>query len=141
MAQTSGSISSRAQTGFANSAAYDSHRPTYSPTIVQFLLEKLRVAGEKHATILDLAAGTGKFTELLADRDEEFRIVAVEPHADMRDVLEKKALKGVSVVDGLGTSMPDVADESVDAVTVAQVSLLRPFQFFTCIYILLPFFW
>lgn len=88
---------------------------------MQFLLEQLRVAGEKHATILDLAAGTGKFTEALAARDEEFRIVAVEPHADMRDVLAKKQLKGVTVVDGLGDSMPSIADESVDAVTVAQV--------------------
>lgn len=116
------SISSSVQEGFTNSTAYDTHRPTYSPTIVQFLLEQLRVAGKKHATIVDVAAGTGKFTEALAARDEEFRIIAVEPHADMRDVLVKKRLRGVEVVEGLGDSMPGIGDESVDAVTVAQVS-------------------
>lgn len=79
------------------------------------------MAGEKHATIIDLAAGTGKLTEALAARDEEYQIIAVEPHADMRDVLAKKKLKGVTVVDGLGDSMPSIDDESVDAVTVAQV--------------------
>ncbi|CZT17993.1 uncharacterized protein RCC_03832 [Ramularia collo-cygni] len=116
---TSG-LDSRAQTGFTKSAAYDSHRPTYSASIVDFLLEQLRVAGKEHATIVDVAAGTGKFTEALAARDEKFRIIAVEPHADMRDVLAKKQLDGVTVVDGLAGSMPTIDDESVDAVTVAQ---------------------
>lgn len=118
---TTSGINPRAQTGFAKSAAYDSYRPTYSPTIVQLLLEQLRVAGKKHATIIDLAAGTGKFTEALAARDEEYRIMAVEPHADMRDVLSKKQLKNVTVIDGLGDSMPSIESESVDAITVAQV--------------------
>lgn len=114
-------LNARAQNGFSNSTAYDSHRPAYSPTIVQTLLEELRVSGAKNATILDLAAGTGKFTEALAARDEKFRIIAVEPHADMRDVLAKKGLEGVSVVEGMADSMPEIEDESVDAVTVAQV--------------------
>ena len=118
-----GSIHARAQAGFANSAAYDLHRPTYSPTIVQFLLETLQVAGKRGARIVDLAAGTGKFTEALAARDEKFHITAVEPHAGMREVLAGKNLRGVTVVNGTADAMPE-DDESVDAVFVAQVRTL-----------------
>ena len=40
---------------------------------------------DMHGTrIVDLAAGTGKLTELLAARDEEFDILAVEPYARTR---------------------------------------------------------
>ena len=74
-------INDRAQTGFAKSTAYDNHRPAYSNTAVQYLLQQVRVAGKNHAVILDLAAGTGKFTEALAARDEQFHVIAVEPHA------------------------------------------------------------
>ncbi|KJX94565.1 2-heptaprenyl-1 4-naphthoquinone methyltransferase like protein [Zymoseptoria brevis] len=113
-------INDRAQAGFANSTAYDSHRPAYSDTITQVLLEQLDVEGKQGAVVVDLAAGTGKFTEALAKREEGFRIIAVEPHHDMRKVLEGKQLKGVSVVDGVADSMSSLEDESVDALTIAQ---------------------
>lgn len=114
-------LNARAQNGFAKSSLYDQHRPAYSATVVQYLLEQLRVADKKHATIVDLAAGTGKFTEALAARHEDFRIIAVEPHEQMRQVLESKKLKGVTVVDGMSDNMPTLQGGSVDAVTVAQV--------------------
>ena len=44
------------------------------------LLEHLQVSGVKRARIIDLAAGTGKFTELLVGRSEDFEILAIEPH-------------------------------------------------------------
>lgn len=119
MASSTG-ISERAQTGFAKSAAYDQHRPAYTSTVVQLLLENLRVSGKKHAKLLDLAAGTGKFTEAIAAREEEFEVVAVEPHDEMRLVLEEKGLKSVTVLAGKADSIP-VEDESVDAVICAQV--------------------
>lgn len=114
-------INSRAQHGFANASSYDQHRPTYSPEIVQDLLAQIRVAGNKDAVIVDLAAGTGKLTEVLASRDEGYRIIAVEPHDGMRKVLEGKKLKGVEVVNGTGEKMEVIPDESVDGVVVAQV--------------------
>ena len=117
-------LNSRAQNGFAKSSLYDQHRPTYSPTIVQFLLEQTRVSGKKNATIVDLAAGTGKFTEALAARDEKFEILAVEPHEQMREVLAAKKLDGVTVINGMAKSMSTIEDESVDAVFVAQVGCL-----------------
>ena len=117
---TSSKINAQAQVGFTKSNVYDQYRPSYSPSIVQLLLEKLRVAGKRNATVLDLGAGTGKFTEALASRDEDFRVIAVEPHEDMRRVLDEKKLHGVSVKDGTATSIP-ADDESVDAVICAQV--------------------
>lgn len=115
-------LNARAQKGFAKSHAYDQHRPSYSASSVQFLLEQTRVSGRKHARVVDLAAGTGKFTELLAGRDEEeFEILAVEPHEQMREVLASKQLKGVTVMEGMAHDMSGIEDESVDAVFVAQV--------------------
>ena len=108
-----------AQTSFANSTAYDAHRPTYPQASVQHLLEQCRVAGKRGARIIDLAAGTGKFTEALAAREEGFEILAVEPHADMRRVLSERGLKGVRVVDGTAEDVP-VENGWADAVFVAQ---------------------
>ncbi|EME80282.1 uncharacterized protein MYCFIDRAFT_31560 [Pseudocercospora fijiensis CIRAD86] len=120
MSSTAPQINSRAQAGFANAKSYDQHRPTYSPEHVQYLLEQLGVADKKGATILDLAAGTGKLTEVLASRDEGYKIVAVEPHDDMRQVLAAKQLKGVEVVSGTAENMENVRDGTVDAVVVGQ---------------------
>lgn len=111
-----------AQNSFANSTAYDAHRPTYPTDSVQHLLEQCRVAGKKGARIVDLAAGTGLFTQALAARDEGYEIVAVEPHADMREVLAAKGLKGVKVVDGTAEDML-IDNGWADAVFVAQVGI------------------
>ncbi|CAK4034495.1 2-heptaprenyl-1 4-naphthoquinone methyltransferase like [Lecanosticta acicola] len=115
-----GGINAHAQSSFAKAAAYDQHRPAYSATIVQFLLEKLNVAGKHGAKIVDLAAGSGKFTEALAARPEEYQIIAVDPHDGMRGVLTAKNLPRVRIVDGSGDKMPDIQDSSVDAIIVAQ---------------------
>nr|POF03131.1 putative methyltransferase-like c25b8.10 [Quercus suber] len=115
----SSGINHRAQSGFAKSAAYDENRATYPPTATQHLLEQLRVAGKQNARILDLAAGTGIFTAALASRDEQYEIIAVEPHDGMRDVLEAKKLPRVTVRSGVSTSIP-LDDASVDAIVVAQ---------------------
>jgi len=117
-----GEIHDHAQQGFADGATYDKHRPTYTTTATQTLLEQVRVAGKKHAQILDLAAGTGKFTEGLAQREEQYEVIAVEPHDGMRDVLVQKNLAGVIVKAGTAEKIP-LEDESVDAVIAAQVGL------------------
>lgn len=122
----SGQLNPSAQSGFSNAALYDKHRPSFPARSVSVLLDGVRVADSPQATIVDLAAGTGKFTELLADRDEGYEIIAIEPHADMRKVLEDKHLKGVSVRHGLSTDMKSLKDESVDAVIAAQVGDDRP---------------
>lgn len=121
---THGSINARAQNGFAKASAYDAHRPSYPSKSVQLLLEQTLVAGQQGRKIVDLAAGTGKFTELLAAREERFEIIAVEPHDGMREVLVAKKLPNVKIQSGRADSI-DLPDESVDAVIVAQVGRSR----------------
>ena len=115
-------IRQQAQTGFAAAAAYDAYRPSYPAEAVQQLLEACEVADVERAKIADLAAGTGKFTELLVRRPEKYAILAIEPHDGMRAELEKKELRGVTVVKGTAENMPEVPDEDLAAVIASQVS-------------------
>ncbi len=68
------------------------------------------------ATVLDLAAGTGKLTRLLVARFA--RVLAVEPDITMRRLLGE-SVPQAEVVDGSAERIP-LADDSVDAVFVAQ---------------------
>ena len=67
-------------------------------------------------TVLDLAAGTGKLTRLLAETGA--RAIAVEPLRGMRAVLEE-VVPAAEALAGTAEAIP-LDDESVDAVTVAQ---------------------
>lgn len=108
-----------AAAGFKNAGAYDTHRPSYRPEIVDGILRNLGLAGKRNARIVDIAAGTGKFTEVIAARDEQFEIVAVEPVESMRTTLTAKNL-GIDVRDGLATSL-GLPDAWADGITIAQV--------------------
>ncbi|KZL88203.1 methyltransferase protein [Colletotrichum incanum] len=105
--------------GFADAATYDAYRPSYTPEATQKFLSHLRLADVPHARILDLAAGTGKMTEVLAARHEGFEVVAVEPHEGMRAELERKALPGVEVKDGFAAKLP-LGEEWGDGAVIAQ---------------------
>ncbi|GJN68464.1 hypothetical protein PLICBS_002507 [Purpureocillium lilacinum] len=122
-------VDQAAAKGFDDAAAYDLHRPSYPPRAVDALLAHLGVAGAGAHRVVDLAAGTGKFTELLAARRREgegdgegegLEVVAVEPVAKMRRELEAKRLAGVTARDGLATRMEGVEDGWADAVVAAQ---------------------
>ncbi|CAO1596610.1 hypothetical protein XANCAGTX0491_000444 [Xanthoria calcicola] len=113
-------LSDQASQGFRNASSYDTHRPSYPPEIVDALLARLQVKGVPNARIVDLGAGTGKFTELLAVREEKYDVVAVEPHEEMRKALSAKNLSAVDVVQGCANDMP-VKSQSADAVVAAQV--------------------
>lgn len=95
--------------GFRDASAYDTHRPAYPAEAVQRLLEHMRLSDRAHARVVEVAAGTGKFTEALAARHEGFEVVAVEPHGAMRRELEGKGLRGVSVRDGRAEELGGVA--------------------------------
>ncbi|KAL2072486.1 hypothetical protein VTL71DRAFT_11829 [Oculimacula yallundae] len=113
-------LDTQAATGFSDAAAYDKNRPSYSPEAVNKLLTHLKVASVANAKIIDLACGTGKFTELLAARPEEFDIIGVEPHEGMREVLVKKGLGDrVKVENGDAGNMP-IEEDWGDAVIAAQ---------------------
>ena len=115
------SIPSASVKGFQDGSRYNQHRPSYPLEAVESLLKHLQVAGLEGARIVDLAAGTGKLTELLASRQESFEIIAVEPHDGMRVELEKKGMGGVKALKGEANSMRGVESQSIDAVIAAQV--------------------
>ncbi|VTT58485.1 unnamed protein product [Fusarium fujikuroi] len=105
---------------FDDAQSYDAHRPSYPPAAVASLLGRLGLEGQSGHHILDLAAGTGKFTELLSARPEGYKIIAVEPLDSMRNTLVAKKLSRVDVRAGTAAEMKDVGDGWADGCIVAQ---------------------
>lgn len=89
---------------------YDAARPSYPAEAVEWLVP------ERAAAVVDVGAGTGKFTRLLARPGRT--LIAVEPSAAMRAEL-RAALRGVDVLEGSGERVP-LPDASADAITFAQ---------------------
>ena len=118
------SVKPTALSGFHDASSYEKHRPTYPPSSVEYLLKAAKILGESDVRILEIAAGTGKFTSLLAAREENFEILAIEPHDEMRKVLTEKGMKNVKVIDGFAEDLSSVSDEWADAVIVAQVKIV-----------------
>ncbi|KAK8088256.1 methyltransferase [Apiospora hydei] len=112
-------LPSAAAEGFKDAASYDAHRPSYPPEVVESFLEALKITGQPDMNIVEVASGTGKFTELLAGRPERFLIKAIEPHEGMRGRLAEKDLSAVEVVDGTADKMP-VSNDWGDACIAAQ---------------------
>ena len=78
------------------SQIYDQVRPR-SRDVVNFLLDKLGIrisdaSSDQPLRILELGAGTGKFTGTLQEvlRDSKVQIIASEPLLSMREELKKK---------------------------------------------------
>ncbi|KAI5466158.1 S-adenosyl-L-methionine-dependent methyltransferase [Mariannaea sp. PMI_226] len=113
-------INDVASKGFDNAQSYDAHRPSYGDAPLSSLLKHLGLQGKKNARVIDLAAGTGKLTEVLAARPEQFEILAVEPLDSMRETLVQKHLNGVKVQAGTGSNMESVENGWADGVIVAQ---------------------
>jgi ubiquinone/menaquinone biosynthesis C-methylase UbiE len=104
-----------AATGFGRAAdAYERGRPGYPREAVAHMASELGLG--PGATVLDLAAGTGKLTRMLAATGAT--AIAVEPVEAMRRVLVA-TVPGIEVLDGTAEAIP-VADGGVDAITVAQ---------------------
>ena len=108
-------INRTAADGFgAEAASYERGRPSYPDAAVAFVVEMLGVGPDRR--VVDLAAGTGKFTRLLVPTGAE--ITAVEPVANMRVELAA-AIPDATVLDGRAEAIP-LPNGSADAVTVAQ---------------------
>ena len=101
--------------GFDQAAAtYERGRPEYPPEAVRHLVETLRIGPGR--TVVDLGAGTGKFTRSLLPTGA--RVVAVEPTAGMRAEFHR-ILPSAELLDGTAEHIP-LPSDSVDAVVSAQ---------------------
>ncbi|MCU1495416.1 MAG: hypothetical protein JWO62_3180 [Acidimicrobiaceae bacterium] len=101
--------------GFANvAAAYERGRPSYPQDLLDWLVARGDVGTGGY--VVDLGAGTGKLTRLLAGHGD--RIVAVEPIEEMRGELEA-LVPQAEVVAGNAESMP-LGSGVADLVTCGQ---------------------
>ncbi|HEV2068292.1 MAG TPA: methyltransferase domain-containing protein, partial [Acidimicrobiales bacterium] len=98
-----------ARTYGASSDAYERGRPSYPPDAVACVVDALSIGAS--SVVVDLAAGTGKLTRLLAPTGA--RVVAVEPVEAMRTTLVA-TVPGVDVVAGAAEALP-FATGSLDA--------------------------
>jgi SAM-dependent methyltransferase len=104
-----------AAAGFGRAAdAYERGRPGYPQDAVDHIAAALRL--RPGATVLDLAAGTGKLTRMLVATGAD--VIAVEPVDAMREVLARTVPRA-EVRTGTAEAIP-AADASLDGVTVAQ---------------------
>jgi SAM-dependent methyltransferase len=99
----------------AAAAAYAEHRPDYPPDAAAWCVAPLGrdLAGLR---VLDLGAGTGKLTALLAERGAD--VTAVEPDAAMLAELRRRVPSARAV--GAPAEAIPLPDGSVDAVLCAQ---------------------
>ncbi|WP_244816996.1 class I SAM-dependent methyltransferase [Caballeronia sp. Lep1P3] len=98
----------------ANADSYVRGRPDYPPELAGWLTGALGL--EPGASVVDLGAGTGKFTPRLVDTGAS--VIAVEPVDSMRGKLAT-ALPNVRALKGTAQALP-LDDASVDAVVCAQ---------------------
>ncbi|KAG2189289.1 hypothetical protein INT44_004431 [Umbelopsis vinacea] len=113
---TSKNPHSVAEQGFSTGADdYAKARPSYPAAALQCLQAELKLIPAE-TKILDLAAGTGKFTELLVK--DGYQVTAVEPVAEMRAKITEK-LPTVKAVEGTSWNIP-VENDSQHVVVIAQ---------------------
>jgi SAM-dependent methyltransferase len=106
-------VTSRASSFGQRAAEYDRSRPEYPSEAIDLAAARMGLGTDSE--VLDLGAGTGKLTRLLAQRFA--RVTAVEPDAAMRAVLSQ--VTDCLAVEGSAEAIP-LADVSVDAVFVGQ---------------------
>jgi SAM-dependent methyltransferase len=113
--KTTDAIHHAAAEGYTTGAENDARgRPGYPPEIAGWLRDGLGLhAG---STVVDLGAGTGKFTRYLVESGAT--VIAVEPVAEMLEKLSA-ANPQAKALTGMATSIP-LPDASVDAVVCAQ---------------------
>ncbi len=95
---------------------YERTRPDYPAAAIRHLQSRLDIRPGK--LVVDIGAGTGKFTRLLIPTGAD--LIAIEPVEGMRDVFAR-VLPVIEVRDGTAESIP-LSDASVDVVTAAQAA-------------------
>ena len=101
--------------GFERGAAdYEKGRPGYPTAAIETLARACDL--DEDTVIVDLGAGTGKFTRELFALSHQ--VTAIEPVAAMRAVFEER-YPGARILEGTAEDVP-LPEQSVDVVTVAQ---------------------
>ena len=104
-----------AQNGYsAEAQSYARGRPEYPAELLRWLTDDLNIGVGK--VVVDLGAGTGKFTKLLAQIGAD--VIAVEPVEAMRTQLSGN-LPGVRCLAGCAEAIP-LETSSADALVCAQ---------------------
>lgn len=110
-----------------NHSSYDQFRPSFNEPIVDAFLADLELIDTKtgkydtNKKILELAAGTGKFTRSLVAKGwngKDDNLVIVEPSSGMLETFRKN-FPNITAKQGSSYSLP-IEDSSVDAIVVAQ---------------------
>jgi SAM-dependent methyltransferase len=113
MSHRSHGIQPWAEEGFGRGAAsYERARPGYPAAAIAYLVERLGL--RDGATVVDLAAGTGKLGRLLVPSGA--RVVAVEPVDAMRELIPPDRIEALA---GTAEAIPLPA-AAADAVVVGQ---------------------
>lgn len=100
--------------GFESDAdRYARGRPDYPAEVAGWLNNTLNLRPGK--TVVDLGAGTGKFTRRLIETGAD--VIAVEPAGAMRAKLAE--ISGLNILEGNADAIP-LTDVSVDAIICAQ---------------------
>ena len=90
-------------------------RPAYAKEAIQYITSLI----SPDSVIADIGAGTGAFTIALLERG--YQVIAVEPNADMRELLveELASYPNADICDG-GAESTKLENQSVDVIAVAQ---------------------
>jgi SAM-dependent methyltransferase len=103
-----------AAAGFSDSGDYEAARPSYPPDAVAWFVDNLRIGPGRR--VVDLAAGTGKLTRLLAPAGAD--LFAIEPVAGMRATF-RTVQPEIPIAAATAEALP-LRDGALDAMVVAQ---------------------
>ncbi|KAL5010548.1 hypothetical protein ScPMuIL_012853 [Solemya velum] len=117
------SLHTIAENGFTDGMMYDMHRPSYTSESIKYILDYIGEAGKRaddvEYDVLELGAGTGKFTQkFLQFKPKTTRYLATEPMPEFLTTLRTE-LPGLETRQCRADDIP-LPDSSVRAVVVAQ---------------------
>lgn len=106
----------------SNHESYDQLRPSFGPVITKAFLQDLKLMKDEtpdpEKVILELAAGTGKFTKNLLDLGWSKNLIIVEPSEGMLKTFRQN-FPEITAHQGSSYRIP-LPDNSVDSIVIAQ---------------------